>query len=400
MHRHPSSMVNKKHNSAMEDLNETRIFQPYERESRPAILLTGRSLDDLVVTIDKTDPARPVEIICPIRETIRDYAQQKLGMVVITFSLAGGIDWDEIRINTNDLTTIRKVLTTHKLDLDRIGRDEDVIGSAVAGFISLLKTPTEKTNTNREITGINTWVDGRTMRFLVLIEFAEHLFPCVQNGTLTRAQMITIESLHLLSKSLAFRKSGNYLVVHGRDGWVDELLTSGLHPVRLNQPNTLEIETFLRVVKPIYSQATFAPGLDDREIISLVEGTPIRPFEELIRASDRSGKTITANDLSTAKERSVTELSEGTLSILKTDRIKDLDLQGQNIQVAAKTLNTYAEALSRVNSGMPANLILVGPPGTAKTDLALRTAFKANAPTFQMHMQIRVIFEARLPKSL
>jgi ATPase family associated with various cellular activities (AAA) len=345
---------------------EDRIFYPYEKEGRPAILLTGQSLEDFIVASDGK--------VRPIREAMRRYAKEQLGMVVIMFSIAGGIDWDRIEIkDERDRQKIESNLKTHKLE--NVRQDEEGIATTIGGFISLLKTPTE---------GV-TWANGKPMRFLVLIEFSEHLFPCVQNGTLTRSQMMGIESLHLLSKNLAFRKSGNYLVVHGRDGWVDELLTSGLYPVRLNQPGAIEIEQFLTVIKPVYPQATFAAGLDDREIASLVAGTPIRPLEESMRASHYSGETITANILSIAKEQSVTDRSEGTLSSLKTDRVKNIDLQGRNIQVAANVLKTYGEGLGSGNIGMPANLILVGAPGTAKTDLALLAALKANAPAFQMH---------------
>ena len=285
----------------MSSRTEERIFYPYEKEGRPAILLTGQSLDDLVVARDSQ--------VRPIREIIRRYARDELGMIVITFSLAGGIDWDTINVkDERDRQQISSILKKHKLE--NIKQDEDGVATAISGLISLLKTPAE---------GI-TWASGKAMRFLILIEFSEHLFPCVQNGTLTRVQTIGIESLHLLSKNLAFRKSGNYLVVHGRDGWVDELLTSGLSPLRLHQPNAIEIEQFLTIIKPIYPKATFAEGLTDREIASLVSGNPIRPFEELMRASHHSGKTITANDLSEAKERSVTDLSEGTLSSLKIGR--------------------------------------------------------------------------------
>jgi hypothetical protein len=346
---------------------ENHIFDPHEKEGRPAIIFTGQSLEDLVVSLDNK--------VRPIREVVRRYAKEQLGMVVIMFSIAGGIDWDSSNIpDERDRKQIENILKAHKLEA--IKQDENEIATTVRGFVSLLKTPTE---------GINWATTAKPMRFLVLIEFSEHLFPCVQNGTLTRSQMMGIESLHLLSKNLAFRKSGNLLMVHGRDGRVDELLTSGLYPVRLSQPNAKEFERFLTIIKPIYPKATFAAGLDDREVASLISGTPIRAVEELMRASDRSGNTISVNDLTAAKERSVATLSEDTLSILKTDRVKNIDLKGRNIQVAAKALKIFGKALGEGNTGMPAQVVLSGAPGTAKTDLAILTALEANAPAFQMH---------------
>ena len=104
-----------------------------------------------------------------------------------------------------------------------------------------------------------------------------------------------------------------------------------------------------------------------------------------MRASHFSGKCVTAKELTAAKEQSIIALSEGTLSTLNTERVKDVKLRGQNIQVPAQIVWQFAKALKNANPSMPANIIFVGSPGTAKTDLALKIADEADAPAFEMH---------------
>ena len=55
--------------------------------------------------------------------------------------------------------------------------------------------------------------DGVPLRFLILIEFSEHLLPQLNNGTHTQEQIMAIELALRLSNSLGFRKSQNYTIL-------------------------------------------------------------------------------------------------------------------------------------------------------------------------------------------
>ncbi len=223
------------------------------------------------------------------------------------------------------------------------------------------------------------------MRFLILFEFTEHLAPgCLTNGTQTDPQLVSIELTHRLAHSLALRTSGNLVVFHGREGLIDELVSSALHHVRLPQPDGEDKRQFVDTALGLYCNARLEEDLDAEAVSRLTRNTPNRGLEALVRASHRSGRTLTAKELLAQKVRDVEELSEHTLTVLDTTRVAGLELCGRNIATPARILARLADALFNGDPSMPANVLLVGSPGTGKTDLAILTAQRAKAPPYQM----------------
>jgi hypothetical protein len=179
------------------------ILQAYE-EGYAALLVTGRSLYDLVAD----EEGRLLTLVEHLRRRFRSRA----GMLTVTYSLAGGLDWDAERIaDQRDRRTIETVLRAHHL-LD-VAPGVDEVVRVLRGIGSLARTHTDSL----------AWADGTPMRFLFALEFTEHLTPGSEGGR-TDQEIRAIELAHILGQSNALRQSGNLVLFHGREGRIDELV--------------------------------------------------------------------------------------------------------------------------------------------------------------------------------
>ena len=341
------------------------IFQAYE-EGYSALWVTGRSPFDLDVDSDGT--------LRPLLEGLRRTCREQ-GLLLLSYSMAAGLEWEQNDMaDSNDRRTIETALRAHTL-LD-IPRDQNEVVRVIRGVASMARTPTK---------GLH-WADGRDLKFAFLLEFAEHLVPgTLANGTQTDNQLVAIELAHIVAQSLALRNSQNLVIFHGRDGLLDDLVSSVLHRVRLPQPNLNNKQAFIAAAMALYREATFEEGLSPDAIAHLTANTPNRGLEARIRASHRNGRCVSASELAEQKNADVEELSEHTLTPLDTSRVNNLHLFGSNIEAPRRILERYALALERADASMPCNILLVGPPGTAKTDLALLVARKAKVSSYQLH---------------
>lgn len=341
------------------------ILRAYE-EGHAALHVVGRSLDDLVVDEGK---------LRPMIEAMRRACRQRFGMALLRYSLAGGLDWDETRLeDERDRRSIRNVLQAHHLL--EVRREESEVTQIIRGIFSLCRTPTD---------GLQ-WADGSPLRFCFLFEFGDHLTPRLVNGTQTPEQVVAIELAHVLAQSLALRASGNLVIFHSRaDDLLDELVSGTLRRIWLPQPDATEKLAFLEASGGVYTAASFEKGLSRQEVARLTARTPNRGLESLLRASHRSGRGIAATELVAQKNRDVEEISEHTLAVLDTTRVGGLELCGHNIVTPRRVLCRFAEALRKGDSNMPAQVLLVGPPGTGKTDLAILTAAEAQVSAYAMH---------------
>src|SRR5581483_6518794 len=269
----------------------TAIFRPY-LEGQPAVFASGRSPYDLVLDGGGT--------IRPLLEALRRVCREDHGMALITYSLAGGLDWGGSRIkDERDRRVIEQALRAHHL-LD-IPQDQHEVARIFRGISSLARTPTD---------GLK-WSDGKNLRFMFVIEFSEHLVPgTLTNGTQTDAQLVAIELAHITAQSLALRSSKNFIVFHGREGLVDDLVCGALGRVRLPQPAEEEKRAFLDAALSLYTDAAFEDGLSPEAVAHLTVNTPNRGLETLLRASHLGGHKLTARELSGQKNQDVEELSE------------------------------------------------------------------------------------------
>lgn len=338
-------------------------------EGYPAILLSGRNLRDLDIYGDN-------QRIQPLLEILRMDLRQRYGMILITYSLAQGLDYDPGSIDSKqDSQTISTVLKSHSL-LD-IPQDDQEVAQIIRGAARLCRTSTQ---------GIN-WVDGKQMRFCFLLFFAEHLVPQCSQGGQTNTQMIATELSHITAQSLALRKSGNLFCFHAQEAsLVDPLVRSALHHIRLPQPCTDNKQVFVEASRQIYTKARLETNLAWKDIAFLTSNTPNQGLESLIRASHRTGRAITTRELVEQKSLDVQAISEETLTVLDTTRVSaENKLQGINTNSTQTLLQQFAKALAAGNPNMPANVLLVGPPGTGKTEMSLIVAKQAGVSAYQMH---------------
>ncbi len=341
-----------------------RILGAYE-DGHAGLLVSGRGLYDVVADGGS---------ILTIHEHLRRHARVAHGMAMVTYSIAAGLQWDEARIDDErDRRTIGGALRAN--NLHELKADAAELTRVMRGITSLARTSTD---------GMQ-WADGSAMRFLILLEFVEHLTPSGEGVGRTDHEIAAIELAHILGQSNALRQSGNLLVVHGRDGHVDELVRSALHQIRLLQPDELEKAAFLNAARSVYSKAAFEPDLSDADVARLMTNTPNRSLEVQMRASHRSGAPCTAANLMDRKSADVVALSEGTLSLLDIQRLKGLELVGLNTTVPMQALLGFADGLLTADHRIPANVLLAGPPSSGKTDLSLFVADRAKAAAYQVH---------------
>ncbi len=341
------------------------ICKRYDEGYR-GLLVSGRSLYDFVVEDGK---------LRPLLETLRRALFARYGMLTLTYSLAAGLDYDTHFIEKDgDRRSVENILRAHRL-LD-LPRDHKEVELVIRGISNLVRKPGEE---------LSKWSDGRPILFAVLIEFTEHLAPALTNGTQTEAQLQVIELSHLTAQSLSLRSSGNLVIFHGRDGLIDDLVSSPLNAVRLQQPDQEEKKEFLAAALQLYTGAAFEKELTTEVVAHVTANTPNRSLEQMLRASHKSGKELTTGQLSAQKNRDVELISEGTLTSLDTARVKDVVLCGVNIEKPREILLKLGDELKIGHRTMPANVILAGAPGTGKTDLAMITALQANVPAYQMH---------------
>lgn len=341
------------------------IFNAYD-EGCPALLVTGRSLYDLV--LDGEGRMRP------LIEALRREALQARGMHLVTYSMATGLDWDEARVDARDRETISRALRLHRL-VD-IPQDQNEVVRVLRGIASLARA---------QDAGLQ-WHDSRPLRFLFLCEFGEHLAPgTLTNGTQSDAQLVAIELAHVTAQSLALRSSGQLIVFHAREGLVDSLVCSALRHVRLRQPDAAEKQPFISAALSLYDKAKLEKPLTAEIAARLSSNTPNRGFEQLLRASHRTGRLVSAKDVAFQKSQDIEHLSEGTLTVLDAMRIQGLDLQGRNIAAPRRALHRIADGLRRGDTTVPGNVLLAGAPGTGKTDLAILTAVEAGTAAYLMH---------------
>ncbi len=346
-----------------------QILRPYET-GKSCIVLQGRSLYDL----ELNSTGRPQ----PLIEILRSQALARHNLVVVQYSRSSGITYDVSELNNSEQSAVKSVLNNlgikNQSGQRQHGGEEDEF---VMVLRSLLKLGMQTNEPKMR--------EGKSLRFLILIEFPEHLLPHLNNGTHTVEQITSIELALRLSYSLGYRKSQNYTVLaESRAGLMDSLIYQNIETVTLAQPTAEEKLPFLETLMQRYQHAVPADGLTREIVANLSSGTPNRSLESILLSSEKTGDAYSEHDLTEKKQTDIVALSEGTLEMIDNSRVKSARLAGVTIQKPLQILMRIVRGLKSGEKNIPRNICLCGAPSTGKTVLALMAAASTGVPAFNL----------------
>lgn len=342
------------------------IFKPYESDGRSSMILTGRSIYDFECREDGS--------ICTLVQLMAEYAK-RMHMVMVRYSLASGIAVPYNMYEKADSETIKKILSANgisntKCATGNCNASQELV-DILRGISRLASAPTA-----------NNWQDGENMKFLFVFEFTSDIMP---NAT-TVNQLVARELIYNLVCSRPFLDNGNMFILSDvTEGKIDSQVQGLIYHLFLPYPNYEEKLEFVKGLHRQYPNAQYSPELDDQQIANLSSSTPNRGLDLVFRASHISGCPIEVKGLIEQKSKDVQTISEETISMLDTTRIKDVALKGENVRVPMEFLRKQANGLRSRDKSIPTNILLLGAPGTGKTDMAILTAHWAAVPIYQLN---------------
>lgn len=343
-----------------------KIFNPYESDGRSSMILTGRSIYDFECREDGS--------ICTLVQLMAEYAK-RMHMVMVRYSLASGIAVPYNMYEKADSETIKKILSANgisntKCATGNCNASQELV-DILRGISRLASAPTA-----------NNWQDGENMKFLFVFEFTSDIMP---NAT-TVNQLVARELIYNLVCSRPFLDNGNMFILSDvTEGKIDSQVQGLIYHLFLPYPNFEEKLEFVKGLHRQYPNAQYSPELDDQQIANLSSSTPNRGLDLVFRASHISGCPIEVKGLIEQKSKDVQTISEETISMLDTTRIKDVALKGENVRVPMEFLRKQANGLRSRDKSIPTNILLLGAPGTGKTDMAILTAHWAAVPIYQLN---------------
>lgn len=342
------------------------IFKPYESDGRSSMILTGRSIYDFECREDGS--------ICTLVQLMAEYAK-RMHMVMVRYSLASGIVVPYNMYEKADGETIKKILSANgisntKCATGNCNASQELV-DILRGISRLASAPTA-----------NNWQDGENMKFLFVFEFTSDIMP---NAT-TVNQLVARELIYNLVCSRPFLDNGNMFILSDvTEGKIDSQVQGLIYHLFLPYPNYEEKLEFVKGLHRQYPNAQYSPELDDQQIANLSSSTPNRGLDLVFRASHISGCPIEVKGLIEQKSKDVQTISEETISMLDTTRIKEVALKGENVRVPMEFLRKQANGLRSRDKSIPTNILLLGAPGTGKTDMAILTAHWAAVPIYQLN---------------
>lgn len=343
------------------------IFAPYEIEGRSSMVLTGRSIYDFECREDAS--------ISTLVRMMAEYAKT-LHLVMVRYSLADGIVVPYGMYEKEDGEKIKKALSDNGISNCSCKSGECKASQELVDILRGISRMATVSASNIK------WHDGQQMKFLFLFEFTSDIMPNASDVN----QKIARELTYQLVYSRPFMDNGNFIILSDVvEGKIDSQVQGLVYQKFLPYPNYEEKLVFVKGLRQKYPNARCAKELDDKIIANLSSSTPNRGLDLVFRASHNSGLPIEAKVLMEQKSKDVQMISEETITMLDTTRVKDVELQGESVRVPTEFLRGQAEGLRTRDKSIHPNILLMGAPGTGKTDMALLTAKWAGVPIYQLN---------------
>lgn len=345
------------------------LLQPL-RNGQPVAIVSGRDLADLEATADGR--------ILPLLEVLRAGLWEQ-GHVLVEFSRSFGLRADCKAMAPADQATMNDVLARlSQVPADRpIQEDRDLrrFNALLTGLLELSRLE----QGNRPMLA-----GGRPLRLVVLVHYSEHLLSKSEPAHKTDLQIRALEGVLELGKSLAFRRSGHALVLsEARPQLMDELLYRHLATSAIPQPDAAAKAVFVEALVKRYPQARLE-NTGMQEVAHAASNTPNRSLEGIWSAADRERTAIALYQVFARKQRDIGTLSEGTLVALDQENNKRIELTGRMVERPRSILFRVAEGIRRGDRSTMRNILLVGPPSSGKTQLAMQVAALAGVPAFEL----------------
>ncbi len=343
------------------------IFEPYELEGRSSMILTGRSIYDFECREDGT--------ISTLVRMMSEYAKS-LHLAMVRYSLADGLVVPYSLYDKADGDTIKKVLSANGIINSKCMSGDCKASQELVDILRGISRMSSASNSDIS------WQDGQQMKFVFLFEFTSDIMPVANSVN----QLVARELIYQLVFSRSFLDNGNMLVLSDVvEGKMDTQIQGLVYNKFLPYPNYEEKLVFLKGLHCKYPNAKYAPELNDQLIANLSSSTPNRGLDLIFRASHISGLPIEVTGLIEQKSKDVQTISEETITMLDTTRVKDVNLKGKNVHVPMSFLKEQAIGLRNRDKSIHSNILLMGAPGTGKTDMAIITAQWAAVPIYQLN---------------
>lgn len=334
--------------------------------SEPVVISHGRDLADLEPSANG---------IMPLVEAMR-VALLERGYLMLEFSQSRGLVGDLStfpKADTDRINGVLALLAPRNAQGEQQTAEGERFHTVLQGLSDIARQ-----GTVINLTG------GRELRLFLLAHYAEHIAPDLDAGQMTLERVRIIEGLLDLSRRFSFIRSGHLVCLNeSSPALIHRLLRQHFPVCNIAMPGVEDKRRFVEALNVRYPEARIAEALVPADVASLSAGTHNRGLHGLWKSSSE-GTPITRSEIFQRRQEDVSAQSEGTLLALDAERNARIRLTGRMIRRPMEVLMNVAKGIRQNDPGTLRNLMLIGAPSGAKTQLAMHVAALSGVPSFEL----------------